>query len=376
VRADLIAAAIPIFFAMMAAEIAFSRIRKKGYYRLSDSITDLGCGVLQQVTSIFVRFAIVAGYEWLYANHALYQVPEDSIAWWIALFLGVDFFYYWFHRLSHEINFLWAAHVVHHQSEEYNLAVALRQSVFQGWFSWIFYLPLAVIGFPPPMFYTMLAINTLYQFWIHTRLLERLGPFEWIFNTPSHHRVHHGRNPEYIDRNHAGTLIIWDKMFGTFEPEGAEVVYGVTEPVKSWDPVWANFHAYRNLWADAVRAKRWRDKILIWFMPPGWKPPSAPPNALEYRSIDLEAPKYDPPFTKRLGVYAIANFVLVVMATVVMLDLRQSVKSTLALVPIAIAIGLTCMSLGAMFDGRRWSRSFEIARIGAVALAAVLFFIA
>src|SRR5207247_5460488 len=177
-----------------------------------------------------------------------------------------------FHRMSHEVNAFWAAHVVHHQSEEYNLAVALRQGAFQSSFSWVFYLPLAVIGFPPLLFLTVSSLDTLYQFWIHTRAIGRLGPLEWVLNTPSHHRVHHGRNPQYIDRNHAGTLIIWDRMFGTFEPEGHAVIYGVTEPIASWNPVWANFHAYRNLWADAKRAKHWWDKIRIWFMPPGWKP--------------------------------------------------------------------------------------------------------
>jgi sterol desaturase/sphingolipid hydroxylase (fatty acid hydroxylase superfamily) len=366
VRVDLIAASIPIFFAMMGAEILYSRLLKKGFYRFPDSIADLGCGVVQQVTSVFTRFAVVAGYEYLFEHSALTRLSEGSIASWIALFVGVDFFYYWFHRLSHEVNLLWAAHVVHHQSEEYNLAVALRQSVVQGWYSWIFYLPLAVVGFPPPMFYTMLAINTLYQFWIHTRLVPKLGPLEWILNTPSHHRVHHGRNPQYINRNHGGTLIIWDRLFGTFEEEGDEVVYGVTEPIESWNPVWANLHAYRNLWADARSAPSWKDKIEVWFAYPGWKPPTAPEEALEKRSIGLEAPKYDPPITARIGAWVGVNFLAVILATVTLLDLRGKL-SNLALAPLAAAIVLSCLGLGALFDGRRWARAFEVGRIAAIA---------
>ena len=156
---------------------------------------------------------------------------------------------------------------------------------------------------PPAVVMFMLAVDLAYQYFVHTESIGKLPAwYEYLFDTPSNHRVHHGRNPQYIDRNHAGTLIIWDRMFGTFEPEGDAVIYGVTEPIASWNPVWANFHAYRNLWADAKRAKHWWDKIRIWFMPPGWKPPSAPD--LEYRSIELTAPKYDPPFHWRTGAWA------------------------------------------------------------------------
>ena len=184
----------------------------------------------------------------------------------------MDFFYYWFHRWSHEVNAGWAAHIVHHQSEEMNLAVALRQSVFQGALSWVFYLPLALVGFPPAMFLTVSALNTLYQFWIHTRAIGKLGPLEWVLNTPSHHRVHHGRNPKYIDRNHAGSLIVWDRMFGTFQEEEEEPVYGITRPLASWNPVWANFHYWAELWRTARRATRLQDRFRIFWKPPGWRP--------------------------------------------------------------------------------------------------------
>ena len=152
------------------------------------------------------------------------------------LFLGVDCAYYWFHRIAHEYNAPWAGHVVHHSSEDYNLAVALRQGTFQGLFSWVFYLPLALLGFPPAWFAAMTSFDLLYQFWIHTRAIGKLGPLEWVLNTPSHHRVHHARNPKYLDKNYAGTLIIWDRMFGTFQAEEEEPVYGLTKPLEQLEP--------------------------------------------------------------------------------------------------------------------------------------------
>lgn len=228
-----IALAIPVFLVLIGVELAFARHEQKEFYRFNDAINDLSCGIAQQVVGIFSKVLIFAGYLWIYENFRWLEISPKSVLAWIVLLFGVDLCYYWFHRVSHRMNAPWAAHIVHHQSEEYNLAVALRQGTFQSWFSWIFYLPLAIIGFPPPMFLAMSAFDTLYQFWIHTRAIDRLGPLEWFMNTPSHHRVHHARNPKYLDKNYAGIFIIWDRMFGTFEPEEEPVVYGVTEPLNS-----------------------------------------------------------------------------------------------------------------------------------------------
>ena len=216
---NLIALAIPGFFLLMGVEALVARALGRRLYRLNDSVNDLACGILQQVLGLFSRGLLVGVYVWVYQVARLATLDAHSFWTFAGCLLGLDFLYYWFHRVSHESNLPWAAHVVHHQSEEYNLAVALRQSAFQPLLSWAFYLPLAVLGFPPLVFLTAASLDTLYQFWIHTRLIGRLGPLEWIFNTPSHHRVHHGQNPQYIDRNHAGIFIIWDRMFGTFEPE-------------------------------------------------------------------------------------------------------------------------------------------------------------
>ena len=163
---------------------------------------------------------------------------------------------------------MWGSHIPHHQSEEYNLSVALRQGVFQGCFFWLFYLPLAFIGFPPALFILMASIDTLYQFWIHTRTIGKLGPLEWVLNTPSHHRVHHAKNPKYIDKNHAGILIIWDRLFGSFVPETEEPRYGIIKPLRSYNPLWINMHGWVEMWHALKRAPGILGKIKCIFGSP------------------------------------------------------------------------------------------------------------
>lgn len=355
---DYIALSIPVFFLLIGIELLIARASKKRLYRYADTLTNLGTGTVQQISSLFWAAATFAVYAFLYEH---YRIGDAGSSWlaWIGLFLGVDFLYYWFHRLSHEVNFLWGAHVVHHQSEDYNLSVALRQASFQTLFSWVFYLPLALAGFPPLMFAAMLSINTLYQFWIHTRLIGKLGPLEWILNTPSHHRVHHGRNPEYIDKNHGGTLIIWDRMFGTFAEEKAEVIYGVTEPVQSWNPVWVNFHYYRDLLHDGRRARTLRDKLKIWFMTPGWRPPSDPSPVS--RSIELDAPKHEPPLSSRTALYVGVQFLLALALSIAVLFMKT--RGPLALLPMIAVTIVSFFVLGGLLDGRAWAKKLEPVRV-------------
>jgi hypothetical protein len=303
-------------------------------------------------------------------EHRVYTF-ENSWLTWLLLFLGVDFFYYWFHRMSHEVNALWAAHIVHHQSEDYNLSVALRQSWFQGWFSWVFYLPLAVVGFDPIMFVAMNSFNTLYQFWIHTTTIRSLGPLEWVFNTPSHHRVHHGSNPKYIDKNHAGSLIIWDRFFGTFQKEEEEVIYGITKPLNSWNPIWANFHYWQELW-DMAKSSRGFDKVRVFLKPPGWQPAylggfQAP------EEIDLTTySKYDYDGLRQDHVYVFFMFLLALgLATAVLF-----LKSSIEIIPLyatmyylLVMLGIT----GGLMENRAWLIPAEYARIISTLLVALLF---
>jgi len=227
---------IPIFFILIGVELLVQHFSKRKLYRLNDAISNLSCGITSQITGVFLKIGTITLYQFLFEHFALIAVPVN---WWSVtiLFVASDMLYYWGHRMSHEINLFWASHVVHHQSEDYNLSVALRQSSFQTIWTFGFYLPLAIIGFDTLTFALVTAFITLYQFWIHTEAIGKMGFLELVLNTPSHHRVHHGRDPKYIDRNHAGTFIIWDKMFGAFQNEEETPTYGITKPLDSWNPV-------------------------------------------------------------------------------------------------------------------------------------------
>lgn len=264
---------IPLYFLLIGFELVYQLVKKVKIYRTNDAITNISCGISSQVTNAIWGVLSVALYQFVYTHWSIAEIPNT---WWsyLILFLLVDLCYYWFHRASHEINFLWnTAHVVHHQSEDYNLSVALRQASFGGVFSMLFYLPLALIGFNAYAFLAVKGINLIYQFWIHTEAIDKLPKwFEYIFNTPSHHRVHHGRNPKYIDRNHAGTLMIWDRMFGTFQAEEEKPTYGVTKPTNTWNPVWANVLPIVDMTNQVKSTPGFLNKLKVLFFKPGWQP--------------------------------------------------------------------------------------------------------
>lgn len=358
--------AIPVFFLLIGIELIAVRIAGRNDYRLADSVNDLSCGIVQQLLEVFLKTALFAGYAFVFERLRLATIPSSSALAWVACFVGVDFFYYWFHRMSHEVNAIWATHVVHHQSEDFNLAVALRQGAFQGSMSWVFYLPLAWVGFPPAMFLTIVSINTLYQFWIHTQLIGRLGPLEWVLNTPSNHRVHHGRNPKYIDRNHGGTLIVWDRLFGTYQAEEEAPVYGITTPLASWNPVWANLHYWVELFEMARRTRQWADKLRVFMKPPGWHPDALggfqqPPevDVATYRKWGSDTPR-------ALALYAFVQFTLALGAASFLL-FRQESLSRWAL---ALGTGLILASLvviGSLLENKRWAIPAEGGRLLAIA---------
>lgn len=267
---NLIALAIPVFLISMAVEYWISVIRKERIYHLNDFANNISCGILEQASTLPLMGLLIFSYNYFYQHYSFFSINPKSIYAWLLLWIGVDFLYYWFHRASHRCNFLWTGHAVHHQSEQYNLSVALRQGIVQTLFSWIIYLPLAFIGFPTWMFLLVSSANTLYQFWIHTKLIKRMGWFEIIFNTPSHHRVHHGKNEKYIDKNYAGSLIVWDKLFGTFEPETISADYGTTEPLSSWNPFYANIKVLYDTFLYGKNLPTIWERLLAFFMPPEW----------------------------------------------------------------------------------------------------------
>jgi sterol desaturase/sphingolipid hydroxylase (fatty acid hydroxylase superfamily) len=369
--------AVPFFFLLIGVELAVALWERKDYYRLHDSINDLSCGSTEQIIGIFLKGVLFAGYQGTYAlamrnGINLVDVPSYSAGGkWAAatmLFLGVDCAYYWFHRIAHEYNAPWAGHVVHHSSEDYNLAVALRQGAFQGLFSWVFYLPLALLGFPPSWFAAVMSFNLLYQFWIHTRTIKTLGPLEWVLNTPSHHRVHHARNPKYLDKNYAGTLIIWDRMFGTFQAEEEEPVFGLTKPLDSWNPLWANLHVWRDLSRDAWLAPRWIDKVRIWFMPQGWRPEGLLPNPPAPEVTPQTVVPYDTRVARGLDLYALAHFAAAVPMTVGLMAAGEEPARAEVVVGAALVLW-ALLNLGGIFEHRRWALPSEWLRLPATAAA-------
>ncbi|MGB5812984.1 MAG: sterol desaturase family protein [Polyangiales bacterium] len=238
-------------------------------HTLKDSVASVAMGLGFLGVELLLALLPIGFLVWLYQ----FRIFDIQPALWsfVLLFLIEDLCYYWFHRSHHDVRMLWAAHVNHHSSQKYNLTTALRQSWTTPFTGAIFWAPLALLGFPISMILIQKSISLLYQYWLHTELIGKLGWFGKVFNTPSHHRVHHGRNPIYLDRNHAGILIIWDKMFGSFEPEGEPVDYGLTKNIHTFNPVRIAFHEWRAMLRDSWSAKTWRGKLGYLFMPPGWR---------------------------------------------------------------------------------------------------------
>jgi len=278
---DLTTLASPVFLLLLALEYFVARVWKRDIQETRDTATSLSLGV----GSLFAGAAWKTLAAGLYVTVYEYRVVDLGDGAWpfAAAFVAVDFAYYWFHRLHHEVRVLWASHVPHHSSQRYNLSTALRQS-WTPFTGLPFYLPLALF-FSPAQIATAYGINLLYQFWIHTELIERLGPLEWVFNTPSHHRVHHGANVQYLDRNYAGVLIVWDRWFGSFEPEAERVRYGLTKNIQSWNPVYAAFHEFVAVFRDALSAPSLRDALGFLLQPPGWKPKGAGATATDLKRL-------------------------------------------------------------------------------------------
>lgn len=352
---------IPIFFILMGIELLIERISHQKLYRLNDTVANLSCGITSQVSGLFMRVLAIGVYVVLYENFALFTLTPNWF-YWLMLFLLADMAYYWAHRMSHEINLFWGGHVVHHQSEEYNLSVALRQSSFQVVWTFAFSLPLAIIGFDPIHFALISAVITLYQFWIHTELINKMGWFEYIFNTPSHHRVHHGRNPKYIDKNHAGTLIIWDKIFGTFQEEEERPTYGITKPINSWNPIWANLSHYDDMRKDLARITKWSDKIKYLFMKPGWLPDYLGGQQTIPEVDKNTYKKYDTPGDLSLNLYVIFQYVLAIIGTALFLFNTKHFSLTEKAL-IAILISIVVVNCGVLFENKPWVNLAEWLRI-------------
>lgn len=269
---NLIHLAIPGFLLLLLVEVIAAAWMHQDLFEWKDTTASLTMGIGNVIIGLFTKVLLFASYSFVH-RFAVFNIGYQWWAW-VLLFFAEDFTYYVFHRTSHECRFFWASHVVHHSSQRYNLGTALRQTWTGGIsFSFVFWLWLPLIGFEPIMVMTMQAISLLYQFWIHTELIRSLGPLEAFFNTPSHHRVHHASNLRYLDRNHAGTLIIWDRLFGTFEPEDESepLVYGLTRNINTYNPVRIAFHEWIDIACDLRSARDWSERWHYVFGRPGWK---------------------------------------------------------------------------------------------------------
>ena len=276
---QIIVLATPVFLLLIALEFAWELRTRRGSFGLADAINSLSLGILSQISAVFTRLLRIGLYTAVAGSLSLVPAEAAQAFWtswygWLLALLFYDFCYYWHHRLGHEVGVLWAAHVVHHQSEHYNLTTALRQTSTGALLGWVFYLPMALAGVPPLVFGVVALIDLLYQFWVHTEHVPRLGWFDRWFCSPSNHRVHHAVNDRYLDRNYGGVLIVWDRLFGTFceEDPREPCVYGTRAPLRSWDPLWANAEVYAALARDAWHTRRWSDKLRVWLKPPGWRP--------------------------------------------------------------------------------------------------------
>jgi sterol desaturase/sphingolipid hydroxylase (fatty acid hydroxylase superfamily) len=263
---NLIYATYLIFLVLILLEAFLNQHNRKSSFSWKESLTSIGIAVGHRITNtVFSEVIQIAAFYFAW-QYRLLTIPLNQ--WWgiLLLFLGIEFFYYWYHRASHEIRWLWATHAVHHSAQHLNLTAAYRLG-WTGWLSgsFLFFMPLCWLGFHPIAVAIGLEVNLTYQFWIHTELIPKLGWLEYLFNTPSHHRVHHAVNPGYLDRNYGGVLIIFDRLFGTFTAERLDrrPIYGLTHPVRSYNPITITFHEWGKLFRDLIRARVWRDRYRV-----------------------------------------------------------------------------------------------------------------
>lgn len=356
--------AIPVFLLLIAIEALVARARGQGGLRLNDAIGSLSLGTLSQVEGVFGKLLLLGVYVWTFEHLRWFELSGD--AWWVwaAGLVLYDFLYYWYHRFGHEVAVFWAAHVVHHQSEEYNLTTALRQTSSGFLLGWLLFLPMAVLGFPPKVFVVVALLDLLYQFWIHTEQVGKLGAFDRWFASPSNHRVHHAVNARYLDKNYGGVLMLWDRWFGTFvEEDAAEPpVYGTRVPLRSWNPLWANLDTYCALAADSWHAQRWSDKLRVWIKPPGWRPADV---AMRFPkpAFDLsQRRKFDPPVTTAASIYCGLQYLSLIVVLANFLLIADVIGWGRALT-YAGWIALSLYSLGRALEGRSQAAMIEALRL-------------
>lgn len=362
--AEILLIAIPSFMVLVLLEIAYGAWKKNQTYTLMDTLSSLSSGMTNILKDVFGIGLILISYPFIKENIAVIELSE-SIGLYFIAFICIDFASYWNHRLNHSINVFWNRHVVHHSSEEFNLACALRQSISSliG-FGALFLIPAALLGIPHKVITILAPLHLFGQFWYHTRHIGKLGWLEYILVTPSQHRVHHAINPEYIDKNLSAIFCVWDRMFGTFQEELDDVpcVYGTLKPVQTWNPVVINFQHNWGLLKDAWYAQNWLDKLKLWFMPTGWRPADVAerfPRPIVDKVYDQQ--KYAPEYGLKHKLIALFHFVA--LNSFILLFLMDFETLHLSSkVAFGILIFTTIFGFTSIMDGHQWAFVFEITR--------------
>jgi alkylglycerol monooxygenase len=369
---DPVAFAVPVFIGTLAVEMVVARRRGRELHPFADTLTNLSNGMTSEVVRLGLGALGLVFYDGVY-RHRLVDLSAHPWVAALLAFVGVDFLYYWYHRFCHRINVLWGLHVVHHQSQEYNLAVALRQSWFQGFVMMPIMVPLALLGVSTSLWALSFGVSLIYQFFIHTRLVGKLGVLEEVLNTPSHHRVHHAVNPEYIDKNHGAILIVWDRLFGTFAREQAEPVYGTVQPFQSLNPLWGNFDYFATLMARSRRTRRWSDKLRVWFSDPSWLPEDLGGPKLAPPVEAASFVKWRLPLSPRLHGYLRAQLLLTAAVLGAALIGRDLLPTELVVAAGALTL-LSALAWSGIFEGRSWALAIDLLRLlGLGALAGLAF---
>jgi sterol desaturase/sphingolipid hydroxylase (fatty acid hydroxylase superfamily) len=316
----IITLAVPAFFILIFIELIYGLASGKSNYRLNDTFTSISLGLISRYIPLLGLGIQGAAFAYVAQYYNLKLFSPSSIWVWVFAFFLYDFCYYWMHRLHHEVKVLWATHVVHHHGEEFNLSTALRQTSTGFLWKWIFYLPIFIVGIPPEVFVTVAGINLVYQFWVHTEHIPKLGWYEYVFVSPSNHRIHHAQNKHYVDANYGGVFILWDRLFGTYKEELEELkpIYGTAKPLKSWNPFKANLDIFREMLVDSTRTKSFKDKIKVWFSRPNWRPEDVKDKYPIIKN-DLENFKpYNPEVSSEVKIYGWIQllFLLVISAVI------------------------------------------------------------
>ncbi|XP_077454773.1 alkylglycerol monooxygenase [Stigmatopora argus] len=357
----------PWFLGLVVLEMLLASLMSDvKLYNVADSVVSVSLGVISRLPLLLMRGLELSAYVLVWERYRLLELPWDSAwTWWFS-FLAVDFCYYWFHRFAHEVAFLWASHQVHHSSEYYNFSTALRQPLTQQLTSWIFYVPMA-LAVPPSAFAVHIQLNLLFQFWLHTEIIRDLGPLEWIFNTPKHHRVHHGRNLYCIDKNYGGIFIVWDRLFGTFSPEKDKVVYGLVYPSNSFEIMTSQFHYYSSLWRRSTTYASLADKVSTFVKGPSWTP--GDPRLGNYDHVPKvtgEEKPHNPSCSLPLQFYVVTHFLLLLHTYHELFENRAMLSQVSAL-GMSTYVLLTLTSLGFIIDCRPMASILEMLRCVAMA---------